>query len=113
LVLDEQEVISWWHRMVARQGYYLQGWQKRKVYPDFLAFSDSNHDKYLILETKGDHLKGNDDTKYKKRLFTLLEKYSNSPKNFGTMETASKNEEKLVFEILMERNWETQIEKSL
>ena len=36
--LDEHQAIKWWHRMVARQSstdYHLQGWQKRKIWPDF------------------------------------------------------------------------------
>ncbi len=105
--LDEREALKWWHRMVAKQDYYLPGWQKRKVYPDFIACvnSDGSH-KVSVLETKGDHLKGNDDIGYKGKLFELLEKYANNPVDVGTVETASKDEEKMVFRILMETGWE-------
>jgi len=42
--------------MAAKQNYHLQGWQKRKVYPDFLAFisPDNKIRKLSVLETKGD-----------------------------------------------------------
>ena len=104
--LDEQSAVKWWHRMVAKQDYHLQGWQKRKVYPDFLAFiSPDNKIKRLsVLETKGDQLKGNDDTKYKKKLFEVLEKHaSNKSVSVGDMEVVSEKEQKMIFQILMEK----------
>ncbi len=113
--LDETEALKWWHRIVAKQDYYLQGWQARKVYPDFLACVDSsNADKVSVLETKGDHLKGNSDTEYKTKLFELLQKYANDDNvNIGTVETASENETKMVFEILMEADWRQKIQNTL
>ena len=74
--LDEGKALKWWHRVAARKEYGLQGWRKHLIYPDFLAFvsKDRNKDSSLILETKGSHLSGNDDTEYKKKLFELLEK---------------------------------------
>ena len=114
--LDEHEAIKWWHRMVAKNDYYLQGWQKRKVYPDFLACVNSNDlsgSKLSVIETKGDHLKGNDDTEYKKNLFETLEKYVNRSMDVGTIETASEDEEKMVFKILMEKNWKEEINRSV
>ena len=111
--LDEQEAVKWWHRMVAKQDYHLQGWQKRKVWPDFLAYavSDSQGKRYAVLETKGDHLKGNDDTQYKEKLFRLLEHYHNEPVDVGAFETATDEEKKMVFKILMESSWETKIKE--
>ena len=114
--LDEREAIRWWHRMATKQDYYLQGWQKRKVWPDFLAYVDTNDGRvnnFTVLETKGDHLKGNEDTEYKQKLFDLLEKYANNPIDIGEVETASKDEEKIVFKILMEQNWQEDIQKVL
>ena len=99
--------------MVAKNDY-VQGWQKRKVYPDFLVCVDSDDlskSKLSILETKGDHLKGNDDTQYKRELFKVLEKYVNHSVDVGTIETASQDEEKMVFKILMEKNWKTDIQE--
>ena len=106
--LDEQSAVKWWHRMVAQQDYYLQGWQKRKIYPDFLAFisPDNKIKKLSVLETKGDHLKGNEDTEYKKNLFKILEKHAgNKSVNVGDMEVVSEKEQKMIFKILMEKTW--------
>lgn len=71
--LDSAAAVRWWHRNVAKRQYGLQGWRKPKVYPD-LIFALSAEDKIerlMIVETKGDHLAGNDDTKYKKKLLEL------------------------------------------
>ena len=106
--LDEQEAVKWWHRMVAKQDYHLQGWQKRKIYPDFLAFisPDNKIKKLSVLETKGDHLKGSDDTRYKEKLFEVLEKHAtNESVSVGDMEVVSEKEQKMIFRILMEKTW--------
>ncbi len=71
--LDNEIAVSWWHRNVAKRQYGLQGWRKQKVYPDFLfALSTAGTiERLMIVETKGDHLAGNDDTEYKKKLLNL------------------------------------------
>ena len=112
--LDEQSAVKWWHRMVAKQDYHLQGWQKRKVYPDFLAFiSPDNKIKRLsVLETKGDHLKGNEDTEYKKKLFEVLEKHATDNSiSVGDMEVVSEKEQRMIFRILMEKTWKDDLGK--
>ena len=117
--LDEQKAIKWWHRMISKKDYYLQGWQKRKIWPDFLAYcvsvpqvsSHKSSSKYMILETKGDHLKGNDDTQYKEKLFRILQHYCQKPIDVGEFETATSSEQKMVFKILMESSWETDIKR--
>ena len=36
--LDKQEqFILWWDRNFSRLGYYVQGWEKERIYPDFLV----------------------------------------------------------------------------
>ena len=112
--LDEQDAVKWWHRMVAKQDYHLQGWQKRKIYPDFLAFisPDNKINKLSVLETKGDHLKGSDDTEYKKKLFEVLEKHAtNESIDVGDMEVVSEKEQKMIFRILMEKTWKRDLSK--
>ena len=112
--LDEQSAVKWWHRMVARQDCHLQGWQKRKVYPDFLAFisPDNKIEKLSVLETKGDQLKGNEDMEYKRKLFEILEKHAtNESVSVGDMEVVSENEQKMIFKILMEKTWKEDLGK--
>ncbi|MBI4377729.1 MAG: restriction endonuclease subunit R, partial [Nitrospinae bacterium] len=78
IYLDEQEKLLWWYRNLSRQDYYVQGWKKHKIYPDFI-FTDANdkkqydYDKVYVVETKGIHLK-NEDTEYKKDIFDFCNK---------------------------------------
>ncbi|MCX6238218.1 MAG: DEAD/DEAH box helicase family protein [Bacteroidia bacterium] len=75
IYLDEQGKLLWWYRNMSRQDYHIQGWQRNKIYPDFIAadLMESSKDDYqtvYVLETKGIHLK-NEDTKYKQDVFAL------------------------------------------
>ena len=74
--LDEQRAIRWWHRIAVRQQheYYLRGWQRDRIYPDFTAWAEAqNKYQLLVFETKGEHMAGNADTEYKQKLFNVLE----------------------------------------
>jgi type III restriction enzyme len=76
--LDRETSVKWWHRLFARQTseYKLQGWQDRAIYPDFLVKKTLNpatgEGQYLLLETKGEQLLGNEDTRYKQTLLEIL-----------------------------------------
>jgi type III restriction enzyme len=85
--LDSKDCVYWWHRIaVNQQSYSLQGWQRQRVFPDLLACVHGEKDgKYTfsVLETKGQHLKGNDDTAYKRKLFELLTNYVDTATRTG------------------------------
>ena len=53
--LDEVKALSWWHRIAAGQkhGYYLRGWKRERIYPDFVAIAGETYDKphLLVFET--------------------------------------------------------------
>ena len=72
--LDGQAALQWWHRNVARAQYGLQGWKRHKVYPDFVfaRVAGEGSSKIVILETKGLHLAGSNDTNYKQALLNRL-----------------------------------------
>ena len=82
--LDEQKALQWWHRVAARQrgDYYIRGWRRERIWPDFVAMAGESHGKpsVLVFETKGEHLAGNKDTEYKKRVFAALENTFNAGK---------------------------------
>ena len=71
--LDGEGALTWWHRNVARSQYGLQGWQDRRIYPDFVFSigSDGKPERITVVETKGDHL-DNIDTDYKRELMSFL-----------------------------------------
>lgn len=73
--LDEQQNLMFWYRNVQRQDYALQGWQRHRIYPDFIFTKhaqnkNSDHAKVYVVETKGVHLK-NEDTDYKRAVFEI------------------------------------------
>ena len=82
--LDEQKALRWWHRVAVRQHgeYYLRGWRRERIWPDFVAMGGEKDGKpsVLVFETKGDHLAGNDDSEYKEQLFAALEETFNAGK---------------------------------
>jgi type III restriction enzyme len=71
--LDSEAAVRWWHRNVAKRQYGVQGWRKPKVYPDFIfaLLPAGGIERLMIVETKGEHLAGSDDTGYKKKLLEL------------------------------------------
>jgi len=114
--LDRQNSVYWWHRIAVNQREYsLQGWQKQKVYPDLLVCIEeynSGSYRFLVLETKGEHLKGNDDTEYKRRLFELLNEHVKTAIDAGefTLKDAAFS---ISFKILMESSWSQEIVSEL
>lgn len=97
--LDEQKALKWWHRVAVRQwgGYYLRGWKPERIWPDFIAMGvESSGHHLLVFETKGEHLRGNPDTDYKRRVLETLQ----NAYNCGTMtvrEGPAKGTFRLVF----------------
>ena len=83
--LDEQKALQWWHRVAVRQrgDYYLRGWKQDRIWPDFVAMGGETEGKphVLVFETKGEHLRGNPDTDYKRRVLDTLQ----DAFNCGTM----------------------------
>ena len=104
LYISDDEAVTWWHRMVARQDYSLQGWQRNKIYPDFVACL--NNGKFLVIETKGLQLKGNDDTEYKRRLLDLLSEYHRTMTAAGEIDVTDGGKKSLTLTMLMsDEDW--------
>jgi len=106
--LDEQQALRWWHRNVAKTQLGLQGWQRGKVYPDFVfAMNTSGSTTQLVLlETKGLHLK-NDDTHYKR---ALLERLSASFRDerwhrVGSLELEGGSAELVSCDLVFDAGW--------
>ena len=109
LYLEKSNAIYWWHRIAARQDYYLQGWRRQRVYPDFVACR-KNDGKLLILETKGIHLKGSDDTSYKKKLLVTLEEAYATASEKGHIKIG---EPPATFSMMFEEKWKGQVSELL
>lgn len=78
--LEDQNQLFFWWRNIPRHGYHLQGWKKNRIFPDFVFSTDFDgvdDFKVFVVETKGIHLK-NDDTDYKKAVFSIADKHAKS-----------------------------------
>ena len=60
--------------------------------------------RFSVLETKGDHLKGNDDTEYKQKLFDLFTRYADVTASIGQLALEGQDKP-LSFRMVMEKNW--------
>ena len=109
LYLEKSNAIYWWHRVAARQDYYLQGWRRQQVYPDFVACRKDDG-KLLILETKGIHLKGSEDTSYKKNLLAVLEEAYATASERGQMKIG---QPPATFRMMFEERWQGQVSELL
>lgn len=112
--VDGASTVHWWHRIAVNQREYaLQGWQKNKVFPDLLVCVHGSKDgkyKLSVLETKGDHLKGNDDTEYKRKLFEILTEHAATSIEAGKL-LLGDDTEQMSFTMLLQSNWEQEIAK--
>jgi type III restriction enzyme len=113
--LDADKAVHWWHRIAVRQDWHLQGWQRSRVYPDFLACLHGNGDgklRFTVLETKGLHLKGNDDTNYKGRLFDLFTQHAATALSVGELKLGFQQQH-LRFDLMLENDWREQLPNAL
>ena len=99
--LDEELALQWWHRVAARQRgeYYVQGWKRGRIYPDFVAMANEiggvTH--VMIFDTKGQHLEGNLDTEYKRKVLETLEGAFNAA---GTLVVRDGPRQKGIFQLV-------------
>ena len=107
--LDEQKALRWWHRNVAKTQYGLQGWKRHKVYPDFVLgfLNDGTASRVVLLETKGVHLAGSEDTGYKQELLARLtaafcdERFRSA----GELELDDSERTALSCDLVFDRDW--------
>lgn len=115
ICLDEQQKLLWWYRNLSRQDYYIQGWKKHKIYPDFI-FTDSppsNLDDYktiYVVETKGLHLQ-NEDTAYKTSVLEFCNKLG-TQKDWRQLNLEFKNQ-RIEFKVIYENEWRNRINQIL
>jgi len=115
IYLDEQEKLLWWYRNLSRQDYYVKGWKKHKIYPDFIFTDTDNkkqgdYNKVYVIETKGLHLK-NEDTDYKKNVFDFCNRLGQK-KDWGELNLKFP-EKRIEFQVIFEDEWKARINKIL
>lgn len=67
--------------------------------------------KFSVLETKGEHLKGNDDTEYKRKMFELLTSHVDTAIRAGELDLGE-SAQQMSFTMLMEKSWQQEILKA-
>ena len=116
ICLDEQQKLLWWYRNLARQDYFIQGWKKNKVYPDFI-FADmspsnvNDYDSIYVIETKGLHLKGSEDTAYKTSIFDFCNSLGKQ-RDWRELNLEFKDK-RIAFHVIYEDEWRNRINQIL
>ncbi len=87
--LDGLENVMWWFRN-PDGGFYIQGWQQNKFYPDFIVKTKRGN--YFVLEYKGEHLEGSEDTKYKEEIGKKWAELAGKGYRFYLIDQANLNE---------------------
>lgn len=111
LYLDEQEKLLWWYRNLSKKDYYVQGWKKYKIYPDFI-FTDTDeqnqcdYNKVYVVETKGTHLK-NEDTDYKKNVLDFCNRLGQQ-KDWQELNLEF-GENRIEFQVIFGDEWKARI----
>ncbi len=82
LYLDHRPEVLWWYRnLVGPEHFSIQGYRRNKIYPDFVIQQGRNKQplaSVIVVESKGQHLKGNEDTTYKRSVAEYFEKIGRS-----------------------------------
>lgn len=115
--LDGENALKWWHRNVARSHYSIQGWCKDKVYPDFIfaVQHGEKNNKLVVLEMKGKHLEGNDDTKYKRSVLKLMNEVFSveQVEHVGELELVVEDGTALECDLVLMPEWRTRLPRFL
>jgi len=110
--LDEQSRLYFWYRNIPHRGYYVQGWQKSRIYADFIFTTQDGGDgkkdyrKVFVLETKGVHLK-NENTTYKKSVFALCNQHAKR-RAWNELVPAMQGKE-ITYEVVFQDEWERRL----
>jgi type III restriction enzyme len=101
--INASEAVKWWHRLGTKgTEYYVQGWKKEKIYPDFLILKQNGQ--YYFLETKGKHLKDNDDSTYKAKVLEYLSTLASKPV-VGEFCLRADQQKDISFDLIYEDKW--------
>lgn len=114
--LDGQSKLYFWYRNIPHRGYYVQGWQKSRIYADFIftaqdaGESRKDYRKVFVLETKGLHLK-NEDTAYKKSVFALCNEHAKRT-NWNELAPTMRDKE-IAYEVVFQDEWQRRLNELL
>jgi type III restriction enzyme len=114
--LDEQSKLYFWYRNIPHHGYFVQGWQKSRIYADFIFTTQGTgngkkgYRKVFVLETKGKHLK-NENTDYKKSVFALCNEHAKRT-NWNELAPTMRDKE-ITYEVVFQDEWQRRLNELL
>ncbi len=75
-IIEDSSSVIWWARNKVAKGWYaVSGWQRNKIWPDFIIARKNDRDELefvYVVESKGEQLAGNQDTQYKASVFDAI-----------------------------------------
>jgi len=77
LCLDQDANVLWWYRnLIGENHFAVQGFRMRRIRPDFVVQGERHKPMHhvFVIESKGEHLEGNKDTEYKRKVADYFEK---------------------------------------
>ncbi len=102
--IEQSNNVLWWARNRTGRGWYaIQGWRHNKVRPDFIIACKNESDELefvYIVESKGEQLMGNEDTKYKDTLFHRMNDMKGEVEKISTRLTTLKLNDRFDFELI-------------
>ncbi|MFZ4483579.1 MAG: DEAD/DEAH box helicase [Chthoniobacterales bacterium] len=112
--LDEQSHLYFWYRNIPHYGYYVQGWQKSRIYADFIftttGGAKGNFRKVFVMETKGLHLK-NENTAYKQSVFALCN--AHAKKQSWNELVPTMRDKEITYEVVFQDEWQKRLNELL
>ena len=112
--LDTQARLFFWYRNRPRKDYYVQGWKPQRIYADFIVTlkgdesgADDDFHQVFVVETKGVHLRGSEDTEYKRTVFDICSEYARKA-NWAEFVPAMQSKV-LRFEVVDEDEWQARL----
>lgn len=77
LCLDRDANVLWWYRnLIGDEQFAIQGYRRHRIRPDFVVQDNAPRKprhRVLVIESKGKHLEGNPDTRYKKQIADVFD----------------------------------------
>jgi type III restriction enzyme len=80
--IDRHPEVLWWYRNeIGHDSFAIQGYKKNRIHPDFVVQKGRERKPVptvVVVETKGEHLLGSEDTEYKRDVAAYFEKIGKS-----------------------------------
>lgn len=116
-VIEESKNVIWWARNKPQRGWYaIQGWQRDKIRPDFVIARKNEKGELefvYVVESKGEQLAGNEDTKYKADVFGQMNSMQSKMEQIRIRTTTAKFNDRFEFELIPQGQEEARLRAKL